>query len=44
MFSAFLAGLILCYIALRSKSIWPGVFLHSMVATTMDFFAAAWRR
>lgn len=39
-----LAGLILCFIALRSRSIWPGVFLHSMVATTMDFFASSWWR
>jgi membrane protease YdiL (CAAX protease family) len=43
-FSAFLGGLILCSIALRAKSIWPGVFLHAMVATTMDFFAAGWWR
>jgi membrane protease YdiL (CAAX protease family) len=42
MFSAFLGGLVLCAIALKSKSIWPGVFLHSMVATTMDFFASTW--
>ena len=44
MISALPAGLILCFIALRSKSIWPGVFLHSMVATTMDFFASSWWR
>ncbi len=42
MFSAFLGGLVLCAIALKSRSIWPGVFLHSMVATTMDFFASTW--
>jgi membrane protease YdiL (CAAX protease family) len=44
MASAFLGGLVLCAIALKSKSIWPGVFLHSMVATTMDFFASTWWR
>ena len=43
-FSAFLAGLVLCFVAMRAKSIWPGVFLHSMVATTMDLFAVGWWR
>jgi membrane protease YdiL (CAAX protease family) len=38
------AGLILCWIALRSRSIWPGVLLHWMVATSMDFFASTWWR
>lgn len=42
MFSALLGGLVLCFIALRSRSIWPGVFLHFMVAATMDFFASTW--
>jgi membrane protease YdiL (CAAX protease family) len=42
MISAFLGGLILCAIALKSRRLWPGVFLHSTVATTMDFFASAW--
>ncbi|MCZ7687616.1 MAG: CPBP family intramembrane metalloprotease [Sandaracinaceae bacterium] len=41
---ALLAGLVLCFIALRSKSIWPGVLLHWLVASTMDFFAAEWWR
>ena len=41
---SFFAGLILCFIAYRGRSIWPGVFLHSMVATTMDFFGSSfWR-
>lgn len=41
---ALIAGLVLCYIALRSKSIWPGVLLHWLVASTMDFFASDfWR-
>jgi membrane protease YdiL (CAAX protease family) len=44
MASALLAGLVLCFIALRSKSIWPGVLLHWLVASTMDFFAAEWWR
>ena len=38
------AGFILCWIALRSKSIWPGVLLHWLVATSMDFFASTWWR
>lgn len=36
------AGFILCFIALRSRSIWPGVILHWLVASSMDFFAATW--
>lgn len=42
--AAVVAGLVLCFIALRSKSIWPGVVLHWLVASTMDFFAAEWWR
>ena len=44
MLSAFLGGMILCAIALKSRSIWPGVIVHSLVATTMDFFASTWWR
>lgn len=44
MLSAFLGGMILCAIALKSRSIWPGVIIHSLVATTMDFFASTWWR
>ena len=44
MASAVIAGLILCFISLRSRSIWPGVLLHWLVASTMDFFAASWWR
>lgn len=44
MIASLAAGFILCLLALRSKSIWPGVILHSMVATTMDFFASSWWR
>ncbi len=43
-FGSLVAGLVLCFIALRSKSIWPGVLLHWLVAGTMDFFAAQWWR
>ncbi len=44
MASALIAGFVLCFIALRSRSIWPGVLLHWLVASTMDFFAADfWR-
>src|SRR5690606_25832401 len=41
---ALVAGLVLCFLALRSKSIWPGVLLHWLVAGTIDFFASYWRR
>ena len=44
MASAVIAGVVLCFIALRSKSIWPGVLLHWLVASTMDFFASSWWR
>lgn len=44
MLGAIAAGMILCAIALQSKSIWPGVVLHWLVASTMDFFAARWWR
>jgi uncharacterized protein len=44
MASAMIAGLILCFLALRSRSIWPGVLLHWLVASTMDFVASSfWR-
>ena len=39
-----IAGFVLCYIALRSKSIWPGVLLHWQIAMTMNFFASSWWR
>jgi len=38
------AGFLLCFLALRSKSIWPGVLLHWQVAVTMDFFTSSWWR
>ncbi|MCA9607428.1 MAG: CPBP family intramembrane metalloprotease [Myxococcales bacterium] len=44
MASAVIAGLVLCFIALRSRSIWPGVLLHWLVASTMDLFASSWWR
>ncbi len=44
MASAVIAGLVLCFIAQKSKSIWPGVLLHWLVASTRDFFAAEWWR
>jgi membrane protease YdiL (CAAX protease family) len=43
-FASLAAGFILCWIALRSKSIWPGVLLHWLVASSMDFFASTWWR
>ena len=33
------AGLLLGYLAIRLRSIWPGVFLHCSVALTMDVLA-----
>ena len=33
------AGLLLGYLAIRIRSIWPGVFLHCGVALSMDTFA-----
>lgn len=44
MLSAIVGGLVLCWIAWRSRSIWPGVLLHAAVAATMDFFASGWWR
>ena len=42
MLGSIAAGLVLCWIALRSKSIWPGVMIHWLVAMSMDFFASTW--
>lgn len=44
MLGAILAGPLLCAIALKSRSIWPGVVLHWLVAASMDFFACKWWR
>lgn len=41
-FAAIIAGLVLGYLALRSKSFVPGIFLHVGVALTMDFLVL-WR-
>lgn len=38
---ALFAGLLLGYLALKAKSIWPGVALHWGVAVTMDLLAIA---
>jgi membrane protease YdiL (CAAX protease family) len=43
-FGSIIAGLLLCRIALRSRSIWPGVLLHWTAAGAMDFFASSWWR
>ncbi|MFT7520016.1 MAG: membrane protease YdiL (CAAX protease family) [Kiritimatiellia bacterium] len=40
--SAVLAGFILCWLALKGKSIWPGVAIHAAVAATMELFATTW--
>jgi membrane protease YdiL (CAAX protease family) len=37
-------GFILCWIALRSRSIWPGVFLHWLVYVSLEFFGSIWWR
>ncbi|MFK7986962.1 MAG: CPBP family glutamic-type intramembrane protease [Sandaracinaceae bacterium] len=44
MASAMIAGPILCFLALRGRSIWPGVLLHWLVAGTMNFMACEWWR
>jgi CAAX protease family protein len=41
-FAAIAAGFILCRLALDGKSIFPGVWLHFMVAGTMDFLNCTW--
>lgn len=41
-YSALLAGFILCWLALRARSIWPGVAIHAAVSTTLELFAADW--
>ncbi len=41
---AVIAGLVLGRIALSSRSIFPGVLLHFMVAGTMDFLTSTWWR
>lgn len=37
--SSIVAGTILGFLALRSRSIWPGVVVHCTVAFSMDFFS-----
>lgn len=34
-----IAGMVLGYLAIRTRSIWPGLFLHCIVALSMDTFA-----
>ena len=43
-YASLAAGFTLCWIALRARCIWPGVLLHWLVATSMDFFSANWWR
>ncbi len=44
MMAAIAAGFILCGIALRSRSILPGVFLHWLVQMSIDFANCTWWR
>lgn len=44
MMAAILAGFILCGIALRSRSILPGVLLHWLVQMSIDFANCTWWR
>lgn len=37
--ASIVAGLVLGYLALKSRSIWPGMLVHCGVAFSMDFFA-----
>ena len=41
-FGAIAAGFILCRLSLNGKSIFPGVWLHFMIAGTMDFMNCTW--
>jgi membrane protease YdiL (CAAX protease family) len=41
---AIFAGIILGTIALRTRSIWGGVFVHVAVALTMDFLTIGYLR
>lgn len=44
MAGSLVAGLLLCWIAKQNRSIWPGVFLHAIVAASMDLLASDfWR-
>ena len=36
---AIVAGIVLGFLALRTRSIWPGVIVHCGVALSMDVFA-----
>ncbi len=42
MFGAWPAGFVLCWLALRSQSIWPGVLLHWAASITLELFATRW--
>lgn len=42
MLSAVFAGFILCWLAWRGRSIWPGVLLHWAVNTTVELFGSPW--
>jgi uncharacterized protein len=44
MMMAIFASFILCGIALRSRSIWPGVILHWLVQMSIDFANCTWWR
>jgi membrane protease YdiL (CAAX protease family) len=44
MMAAILAGFILCGIAMRSRSILPGVVLHWLVQMSIDFANCTWWR
>jgi uncharacterized protein len=37
-----IGGFVLCWLALKTRSIWGGVFLHVAVALTLDVLAL-WR-
>lgn len=40
---AIIAGVVLGTLAMRTRSIWPGLFVHLLVAVTMDFAALSER-
>ncbi|MGL1902487.1 MAG: CPBP family intramembrane metalloprotease [Fibrobacterales bacterium] len=41
--SSFFGGLILCYIAQKTKTLWSGILLHIAIAFCMDFFSVLQR-
>lgn len=41
-FAAILAGLLMCWLVVKGRSIWPGVLLHWGAAMTVELFSTQW--